>query len=430
MTVLSAEHALVSTLVNFVQNISLKYKQYLFFKYVKRDVAALPRQVIRLAIQVESMDKGGLEQVVYNLVRSLDKNRFSVTLLICGTECGYLGDKLQAEGCDVVTIGHDQSLLAKILLERKISLVNLHYSVWGIDTYLEMKIPVVYTIHNSYTWLSEDEVQERCRAYKKVAGFIAVSNQVKRYFRERFKVPARRILTVPNGIDLTDFAACKPLPRERYTLAAQDFVFINIASFIPTKFQNIMISAMKEIVPVYPQARLLMVGNVLDTAYHAHIMERIHAEGLEPYIRIIDFVPRPELGGLFQMSDCFMLPSIQEGWSNAIMEAMYFGLPLILSDVGSARDIMVDESLGIVIPNPYNDLLDIDCAKIETIAYDPQPVNLPSLVTAMDRMIASREQWRRQAAIGKDKVRRDLTVMNMVRKYEKIFCAAHYAYLP
>src|SRR6185369_9008905 len=120
---------------------------------------------------------------------SLQGQQFSVTLVICGDDVGYLGGQLLRDGYDVVTVGRDKERLKTVVSDRKIELVNLHYTMWGIEEYSARQTPVVYTIHNSYTWLSRQEAKERKRAYCLASAFIAVSSQVKSYFQKRFEVP-------------------------------------------------------------------------------------------------------------------------------------------------------------------------------------------------------------------------------------------------
>lgn len=383
--------------------------------------AALPGRPLRLALQVDSLDKGGLEQVVYNLVRSLHGEQFAVTLVICGDAVGYLGGLLLRDGYDVVTVNRDQGRFRELLAARQIEIANLHYTIWGLDEYVARQLPVVYTIHNSYTWLSRREASDRTRAYRQVTAFVAVSSQVKGYFQQRFKVPAAAIQVIPNGIDVSDLAGAVAANRAEYGFGEDDFVFINVSSFIPAKCQGLMIAALQELVKTRPQARLLLVGNVLDSGYHSFVRRCISEAQLEKQVRIVDFVPRQELGRLLRSADCFLLPSLQEGWSNAIMEAMYCGLPLILSDTGSARDIIKNDDIGIIIPNPYRNIQNLYCENINMISYDKKPENLGSLVAAMREMVDNAKNWRQRAVGGRERVVSELSVDQMATAYGRLF---------
>lgn len=381
----------------------------------------LPGRPLRLALQVDSLDKGGLEQVVYNLVRSLHGEQFAVTLVICGDEVGYLGGLLLRDGYDVVAVNRDKVRFRDLLAARQIEIANLHYTIWGLDEYVARQLPVVYTVHNSYTWLSRREARDRKRAYDQVTAFVAVSSQVKGYFQQRFKVPAAAIQVIPNGIDVSDLAGAVAANRAEYGFGEDDFVFINVSSFIPAKCQGLMIAALQELVKTHPQARLLMVGNVLDGGYHSFVRRCISEAQLEKQVRIVDFVPRQELGRLLRSADCFLLPSLQEGWSNAIMEAMYFELPLILSDVGSSRDIITDSDIGIIIPNPYQQIVQLDSTAIERLAYARRPGNLSALLEAMAAMMDDAAGWRERSVQGKKRVVADLTVERMAQAYGSMF---------
>lgn len=143
---------------------------------------------LRLAILVDSLDKGGLEQVVYNLVRSLSGSHFIVTLIICSGDFGYLGNKLVSDGHDVVAVGNDKGRLQAILQERKIDVANLHYSTCYYETFCRLRIPIVYTVHNSYTWLTNQEFKARKRHIKTCLLLLQCRARLKSIFGNAFQL--------------------------------------------------------------------------------------------------------------------------------------------------------------------------------------------------------------------------------------------------
>jgi glycosyltransferase involved in cell wall biosynthesis len=92
-------------------------------------------------------------------------------------------------------------------------------------------------------------------------------------------------------------------------------------------------------------------------------------------------------------ADAFVLDSFFEGWSMASMEAIFTGLPAILSEVGGAREQVGENGCrGLVVENPLGDPEVIDWQSIRRERFRSQ-VNRSALVEAMCAIIAERDRW-------------------------------------
>jgi glycosyltransferase involved in cell wall biosynthesis len=101
---------------------------------------------------------------------------------------------------------------------------------------------------------------------------------------------------------------------------------------------------------------------------------------------------------------------------------MYCGLPLILSDVGSARTVIQEEDVGIVIRNPYERLNDVTTEMILNRYRDDSHLdNLDDLVAAMERIGRNREEWKRKGLAGREKVMKIFNASQMCRSYAACF---------
>jgi glycosyltransferase involved in cell wall biosynthesis len=400
--------------------------------YVIQDMKDLPspyrNRKVNLAIQVESMDKGGLEEVVCGIIRNISKEIFNVYLIVNDNKLGYLGEKIKEEGYNVVIIDNNRDLLLHTIKNNKIDIVNLHYSIFGIQEYKRNGIGIIYTIHNSYTWLSEQQIKQRKLAYKEVNHFIAVSNQVRDFFANKFNVRYSEIATISNGFDANEFKNVKGYNREHFGIAKDDFVFIDVASFNGNKFQNVIVSAMKELKKEFPSFKVILVGNTSDEKYYKFILRLIRKNGLKENIKIIDFKPKCELGSLLKAANCFILPSIQEGWSCAIMEAMYFELPLILSEIGSAKDVIRNKDIGIIIRNPYKSIYTLTMKEKNDLFYDEKPNNTKDLKGAMIDIYKNYKEWKVKSKKGKEKVLNEFNIKSMIKNYETEYTATNYIY--
>jgi glycosyltransferase involved in cell wall biosynthesis len=102
-------------------------------------------------------------------------------------------------------------------------------------------------------------------------------------------------------------------------------------------------------------------------------------------------------------ADGFVLDSFYEGWSMASMEAIFTGLPAILSEVGGAREQIGENGRrGFMVENPLGDPEATDWHSIKRVRFRSQ-VNRSALVEAMCAVIAERNRWRN----ARDELRAD-----------------------
>ena len=122
-----------------------------------------------------------------------------------------------------------------------------------------------------------------------------------------------------------------------------------------------------------------------------------------------------------KLSDCFVLPSFFEGCSIAALEAMYLGLPLILSDVGAARDLIENGDIGIIIPNAFSNIDDISYSDIMSEGKSSFLNNVDALVNAMIMIGKDRQGWRLRARAGRDKIVKGYSAKRMSDDYISCF---------
>jgi glycosyltransferase involved in cell wall biosynthesis len=380
-----------------------------------------------IALQVENFDVGGLEQVVYDLATHINRDGFELSVIVTNRN-GVIGNKLKSKGVGVYEVNNNIEAYVNLLRDKKLDIINTHYSYLGIDRASEMGMAVVETVHNSYTWLEEEETSDIKNKSKYIDKHIAVSRQVKNYHRRKFNIPSQKISVIPNGLNPEGFNSnAEPkITRESLGYNENDFIFLNVSSFNGIKMHHLMVSVIRDIAVKHPDAKMVFVGNVLDERLQGDIRRRIEVDGLEENIKIFGFLDRRSLNDVYKMADCFILPSLQEGWSIAAMEAMYFGLPLILTDIGSAKEIIENIDIGLLVENPYVDILDLSSQDLVNLSTVKMPSNIAQLKEAMLTMFKNKDYWKTKGEKGKDKIINKFNIQNMVERYEEQFIQAYY----
>ena len=286
-------------------------------------------------IQVDDFLQGGLENVVLGLAVGLRRRGLRISMLILGRS-GPAADRARAAGIPVSTIPVDRREPAyrDWLREHRVDLVYAHYSTFGARVAADLEIPIVQAVHNTYVWLDDAAIDAYRRADPFTTGYLCVSAEVARYADRRMGLSVDRMIVVPNGVDLVRSGGPGPL-RDELGLAADDFVFLNVASIHATKAQRSLIRAFAVMLEDRPEARLVLVGSASDAGYERQLRRDLAERNLGG--RVILAGQRDDVGRFYAMADAMVLPSFWEGWSLALTEAACAGLPLVATAVGGAR---------------------------------------------------------------------------------------------
>jgi len=378
---------------------------------------------VMVLMEVRSLDTGGLEEVVFNLARSLDRDRFNV-LIVCVEGGGHVARRCREHGIAVEVLGgNKQAEYDELLARYHVDLVCAHYSTFGAPLAAAKKIPLVCVVHNLYAWLPDDVFSELKSNDRYVSRYVAVSEGVARYLTGRFNIFPERVSVIHNGLDVDALAAREREPliysRKDFGLSEDDYLFLHVAAITEVKGHNALIRAMKEIVQKYPQIKVLCVGDTLSQEYANVIKSRVKEWGLEDHVVVTGFVER--ITDLYRLADAFVLPSIIEGWSLAVGEAMYFALPLILTRVGSAATLIEKGDIGTLIEPSHDDLLHAKPDEVWQYGLEEDPRNVPQLVEAMIDLYERRGFWKKAATRGRAKILKLYTVQLAAGRYEELF---------
>jgi len=87
---------------------------------------------------------------------------------------------------------------------------------------------------------------------------------------------------------------------------------------------------------------------------HKYINNLITAKGLDSHVLMIPNIPNDQLWYAYQSSDIFLLPSKYEIYGMVVLEALFYGIPIISSDTAGPKDIITNNILGVCLPIDIN----------------------------------------------------------------------------
>lgn len=357
----------------------------------------------RVVLTVDSLHRGGVEQVVVDIALALADLGHEVTVVVAkqGGDCSTY---LSRAGIEVHVVAEDIESFTDVLETARPEFVFLHHCYFGMEALQATGAIIIETVHNYYVW-NQDRRSEYRSWIQPVRSFIAVSGGVAEYHAATFGVPRSEIHVVNNPLNPQDLIRPEPaLLRRLRQDHAQRFVFVNIAQFYPAKSHQLLLSAFIAVHARHPTARLRLIGQHMDAEVTTAILDRIEAAGLRTVVELTGFVDRRQLSHLLATSHVFVQPSVYEGYSIAMAEAAHFALPLILTRVGGAYETVQDEDAGILIPPHAESFSEMAISDIPRLGLNPEPHNLPDLIAAMERMLLEYPDWAERGFVAQARV--------------------------
>ncbi|WP_183231951.1 glycosyltransferase [Bradyrhizobium sp. SBR1B] len=352
--------------------------------------------VLRCVVATPFLDVGGLDRVAALLARGLPLHGIETTVVHTVTgerRHSGTGDALQLDGVQVVELSaHDGQRWFKA---NRPDVISMHGAPdWLVAQAAEDDIPIIETLHGAHSFFNRETWPGEQLRSEKITGFVGVSELVRRqYMKANPRYPSDRIITIPNGVD-TQHISFRDRTRAREWLGLRDeFLFVSLARYDMQKNTFGLVRAFSDVALACPGAHLLVAGRVDDISYFEQVRRlrdavpsasRIHLRG-----------NCPDAATVLAAADAFVLDSFFEGWSLASMEALFAGLPVVMSEVGGAREQVGENgSRGFVVGNPLGDPEAVDWHRISRARFE-RHVNHNALVEALCAIYADRNRWRR-----------------------------------
>jgi glycosyltransferase involved in cell wall biosynthesis len=352
------------------------------------------RRRLRVAHVSWGLNMGGLEKLLVEFARHTDPTRFDLRFISL-TERGTLAADLERLGWPVTALEEPDGLrpglvlrLAQAFRKCGADVVHTHderpllYGAAGAR--LARVRRIIHTRHGQKARNSRRQVF----LFRLAAGLadrvVCVSDDAAA-LTIREGVSPKRIYTIRNGIDLARFA---------YTGPVASGPVVTVARLSPEKDVATLVRAAAIVVRESPSFRLEVAGNGVCMP----ALQGLTAElGLEEHVRFLGEVR--DVPALLGRASLFVLPSVEEGISLTLLEAMARGLPVVATRIGGNPEVVAEGETGLIVP-----------------ARDPE-----TMAGAMLRFLGDAEGARRMGLAGRRRVERYFDVRRMVAAYEALY---------
>jgi len=310
------------------------------------------------------LDTGGMERMLVTLInQTCQRYRHAV---ICLEGYGALRDQIEAGDVACLALhkrpGKDWRCYFKLLRvfrDLRPDLVHT-YNIGAIDAAPIARLAGVRRVVHAERGRDAADPRGESRKYRLlrrwllpfVDRYLAVSSDLQNWLIEKVGIPASRVVCIPNGIDIAAFAAATSNRGTRPLLGAlapPGTILIGTVGRLDTvKDHAGLLAAFRCLCEALPQERerlrLVIVG---DGAQRAALETQVAHENLSAQVCLVG--NRTDVAELLAEFDIFVLSSVAEGMPGVVLEAMASGLPVVATDVGGVREVVVAGVTGTLV---------------------------------------------------------------------------------
>jgi glycosyltransferase involved in cell wall biosynthesis len=298
---------------------------------------------------------GGIERRLVSVLPRLVERGFRARV-VCLREEGALAGELRDAGIPVDVLRLKSRIdpvripkLARMLKTWGASIVHSHMYRSNVPGTLAGRLartPVVFSqVHNIDTWESPRQLWMDRQLCRWRTGVICVSRAVQEDVCTRLQLPPGRAPILYNGSDTTEFSP-DPLLRAQ-TREALGLPDGTVALLVPARLHSQ--KRPLDVLRAYLQAadassipsRLLFAGA---GPMEERLREAIRAANAQDKVQVLG--RRDDMAALYNAADVVILSSEREGFSNAVVEALACGKPVIAADVGGNREAITSGDVG------------------------------------------------------------------------------------
>jgi glycosyltransferase involved in cell wall biosynthesis len=358
----------------------------------------------------QDLGHGGLERVAATIGRHLDPNRFQVSFLAL-REGGPRAEELVKEGfrVDVLDSKPDGAdylstvKVARYVRSLRPDVIHTHNTQALIDgtvgALLSGRPPLVHTDHarqfpDQKRYMIAEHILSRL-AYR----IVGVSEHTTRNLRRYERIPWRKLMTIPNGVDIPrlDRHAVGRAVRSELGLRQDDLIIGAAVRLTPQKCLDLLIEAFAGVHHRFDHANLVIAGTGPDReALGAHadrlgVRHRVHFLGL-----------RHDVPRLLCAYDVFALSSVWEGMPLGVLEAMALGCPVVATQVGGVSEMIKDGHSGIIV----------------------KPRDVSALESALAALLVDPVLGQAMAARAREHYHQQFGLQRMINSYQTVYLRA------
>jgi glycosyltransferase involved in cell wall biosynthesis len=230
---------------------------------------------------------------------------------------------------------------------------------------------------------------------------VCVSNQMTELAMS-MRIQPDKVVMIPNAMDIPDLETEANLRtqrdrlREELSLPEDGVLAVTSARLDREKGHTYLLQAIPEVLCLYPDTVFVICG---DGYLRADLEKQAIDQGIQDNVRFLGV--RHDMLALLRAADIFVMPSLAEGLSLAMLEAMVAQLPLVVTEVQGSIDVIESGINGILVP----------------------AADSGALAQALCSLLAQPEKWEPLGEAARQTVLDEYTIDQVSQQYETLFFA-------
>lgn len=309
---------------------------------------------IRVLHIVRKMDIGGVQMMLMNYYRNIDRNLVQFDFVVQGEASGYFDDEIVSLGGNIYHVSSIKELpeyyfeLYKLLKNNQFDIVHVHHNYANFHGLLiAFFAGVKVRISHSHNTPPENRIIKKVikRVLRVFINLISTNRfacskvAFEWLYGSKFKIGNSNDYIINNAIDVSKFMFdehTREVVRSELDIS-NDIVIGHIGSFSDQKNHRFIIKIFTEIQRINSNSSLLLVG---DGPLKEHIKNEIDKLGLRKKVKFMG--NRNDVNKLLQAFDVFIFPSLYEGLGIVLVEAQSSGVICIASDTITKEVALTD----------------------------------------------------------------------------------------
>jgi glycosyltransferase involved in cell wall biosynthesis len=351
---------------------------------------------------ITELNVGGAERALARLLARMDRDRYALTVACLYGGDGPIANEIRAMGIPVLDLGMASKWrwdalwrLCRLLRRRRPTILHtwmFHANIPGRVLGRLTGVPIVISGERTMGMESRWRYWLNRLTAPATDRVTCVSQQVADFAVNHVGIPQDKVVVIPNGIEVPDV---EQPPGGRHArielgLPTDQAVVGTVARLDPVKRLDVLLQALRSLPDVYA----VIIGDGPDRARLVTL-----SEGLELTGRVHFPGQQRDVWPWLAAMDVFALPSDWEGMSNALLEAMAAGLPVVATAVGGTLDVVVEGVNGFLVP--------------------PRDPN--ALAQAITRLLDDPDLRQRMGQAGRERVLQHFSVEQMVERTQNLY---------
>ncbi len=338
---------------------------------------------------IDALNYGGAQQLLVLIARYTPREKYNVAVCVL-QDNNEIKPQLESENVKVFSLNKKRCSIfnffgflvyvfsvlkgiGNICRQEKIDIIQCHLSdaeFLGIPAGRLNRVErIITTVHSSSLLPQRAGLSPRNYLriiytrllYRWTSAIIAVSGEVAENVTHTFKVSPKKVHTIPNRIDVKQFQETKNVPPHQVFpgLGREHRILCLVGRLMPPKGHLYLLQAIKILRLRYPELRLLLVG---EGDLRSELENYCKTQGISE--NVIFLGSRSDIPEILAVTEIFVLSSLWEGISLALIEAMAAKKPIVATDIPANRELIRNGENGLLVPGKNSEILALAIKKL------------------------------------------------------------------